>query len=61
MNQSLGRVDARLPLALLQALQQQDEPVELMPNENPGAFFTNSLGVSGVNEERVSEFRALAP
>ena len=44
MNDSLGRVDARLPLALLQALQQQDEPVELMPDENPGAFFPNRRG-----------------
>jgi hypothetical protein len=60
MNDSLGRVDARLPLALLQALQQQDEPVELMPDENPGAFFPNRLGLSGVIEEQVREFRRLA-
>ena len=60
MNRSLGRVDARLPLALLQALQQQDEPVELMPNENPSAFFPNRLGLSGVIEEQVREFRRLA-
>ncbi len=60
MRNSLERVDARLPLALLQALQQQDEPVELMPNENPGSFFPNRLGLSGVIEEQVREFRRLA-
>ncbi len=53
-------IDARLPLALLRALQQRDTPPELLPDEVPAAIFPNRLGLSGVIEERVRRFEQLA-
>ncbi|MGD2151672.1 MAG: hypothetical protein PVG79_00300 [Gemmatimonadales bacterium] len=53
-------VDARLPLALLKAVQQQDAPPELMPDENPRSFFPHRLGLSGVVEHQIRQFRRLA-
>jgi len=53
-------VDARLPLALLQAVQQQDTPPELMPDENPHSFFPHRLGLSDVVEHQIRQFRDLA-
>jgi len=60
MNSPLRRVDARLPLALLQALQQQDTPPELHPHEYSSSFPQHRLGLSGVIEGQVREFRRLA-
>lgn len=57
---SMTAIDARLPLALLRALQQQDTPPELLPDEVPAAIFPNRLGLSGVIEERVRRFEQLA-
>ncbi len=53
-------VNARLPLALLQAVQQQDTPPELMPDENPHSFFPHRLGLSAVVEVQIRQFRRLA-
>ncbi len=53
-------IDARLPLALLRALQQLDTPPELLPDEVPAAIFPNRLGLSGVIEERVRKFEQFA-
>ncbi len=55
-----ARVDARVPLALLQALQQQDVPPEPQPEENIVALFPHRLGLSGIIEVQVREFRRLA-
>ncbi|MEE9132519.1 MAG: hypothetical protein V3U13_03075 [Gemmatimonadota bacterium] len=60
MSQLLRRVDARLPLALLQAVQQQDAPPDLLPHEQPGSFFPHRLGLSDVIEEQVRQFRRMA-
>lgn len=53
-------IDARLPLALLQAMQQQDTPPELMPDEHPHSFFPHRLGLSGVVEEQIRQMRRMA-
>jgi len=45
---------------LLCAVQQQDTPPELLPDENPRSFFPHRLGLSGVIEEQIREFRRLA-
>lgn len=47
------RIDSKLPLALLRAVQHQDTPPELLPEENPSAMFPNRLGLSGVIEEQI--------
>jgi predicted hydrocarbon binding protein len=60
MSEATGRIDARLPLALLRAIQQQDTPPQLMPEENPQQFFPHRLGLSGVVDVQISEFRRLA-
>lgn len=60
MNDIDSRVDARLPLALLRALKQQDTPPELLPEEDAGSFFPTRLGLSGVIEIQIRQFRRLA-
>lgn len=60
MSSSSRSVDPRLPLALLCAVQQQDTPPELLPDEHPRAFFPHRLGLSGVVEEQIRRFRRLA-
>ena len=60
MSETAERIDARLPLALLRAIQQQDTPPGLMPDENPRHFFPHRLGLSGVVDVQISEFRRLA-
>ncbi len=60
MNPPNRDIDARLPLALLQAVQQQDTPPELMPDEHPHSFFPHRLGLSDVIEEQIRQFRRLA-
>jgi predicted hydrocarbon binding protein len=60
MGRSRRRVDARLPLVLLQAVQQQDAPPELLPDEDAGSMFPNRLGLSDVIEGQVQQFRRLA-
>lgn len=54
------RLDARLPLALLQAVRRQDTPPELLPEENAGSLFPNRLGLSGVIEGQIGHFRRMA-
>ena len=54
------RIDARLPLALLRAMQHQDTPPELMPNEPVSAFFPQRFGLSGVVEEQIRYFERLS-
>ncbi len=53
-------VDARLPLALLQAVQLQDTPPELLPEEHPRSFYPNRLGLSDVIEDQIRQMRRLA-
>jgi hypothetical protein len=45
---------------LLCAVQQQDTPPELLPDEHPRSFFPHRLGLSGVVEEQIRQFRRLA-
>ncbi|MEE8517979.1 MAG: hypothetical protein V3S98_02505, partial [Dehalococcoidia bacterium] len=54
-----ARVDPRLPLALLEAVQEQDTPPELLPDEQPELSFPQRLGLSGVVLDQVREFRRL--
>jgi len=56
----LGRVDARLPLALLRAVRQQDTPVELLPDEPASSFFPQRLGLSDVVEDQIRQFEEMA-
>lgn len=60
MNAASESIDARIPLAVLAAMQQQDIPPELQPDEHPGSMFPQRLGLSGVIEEQVRELRRLA-
>jgi hypothetical protein len=60
MSSANRAVDARLPLALLQAVQRQDTPPELMPDEHPHSFFPHRLGLSSVVEVQIRQFRHLA-
>jgi hypothetical protein len=60
MSETDGKIDARLPLALLCAVQQQDTPPELLPDENPHAFFPNRLGLSGVIDVQIRQYKRLA-
>ena len=60
MNLPSRSVDARLPLALLSAVQQQDTPPELLPDEHPRSLFPHRLGLSGVIDEQIRQFRRLA-
>ncbi len=53
-------VDARLPLALLRALQQQDTPHDLRPDENLASIFPHRLGLTGVIEGQIRKFEQLA-
>lgn len=59
MSDKTIRIDARLPLALLCAIKQQDTPPQLMPDENPRAFFPTRLGLSGVIDEQIRQFKWL--
>ncbi len=54
-----ARVDPRLPLALLEAVQAQDTPPELLPDERLELAFPQRLGLSGVVLDQVREFRRL--
>lgn len=45
---------------MLCAVQQQDTPPELLPDEHPRSFFPHRLGLSGVIEEQIRQFRRLA-
>jgi hypothetical protein len=60
MTTTLRRVDARLPLTLLQAMQQLDSPPDLMPDERYSSSFPVRLGRSTVIEEQVRQFRRRA-
>ncbi|HSG82563.1 MAG TPA: hypothetical protein VLC48_09950, partial [Gemmatimonadota bacterium] len=60
MSEKAPQIDARLPLALLCAIKQQDTPPQLMPDENPRAFFPNRLGLSGVIDVQIRQFKRLA-
>ncbi|UCC71164.1 MAG: hypothetical protein JSV86_12300 [Gemmatimonadota bacterium] len=60
MNPPNREVDARLPLALLRAMQRQDTPPELMPDEHPRSFFPHRLGLSDVVAEQIRRFRRSA-
>ncbi len=60
MSEPMRNVDARLPLALLQAVQRQDTPEEWLPDENPGSVFPQRLGLSGVVDGQVRRFHRLA-
>jgi len=60
MTQENRDVDARLPLALLQAVQLQDTPPELLPEEHPRSFYPNRLGLSNVIEDQIRQMRRLA-
>jgi hypothetical protein len=60
MSDRATQIDARLPLALLSAIKQQDTPHQLMPDENPRAFFPNRLGLSGVIDVQIRQFKRLA-
>ncbi len=60
MSETEGRIDARLPLALLCAVKEQDTPPELLPDENPHAFFPNRLGLSSVIDVQIQQFKRLA-
>lgn len=53
-------VDARLPLVLLQVIQRQDTPPELLPEEDAGSLFPQRLGLSGVVERQIRVFSRLA-
>ncbi len=59
MSSTTRRADARLPLALLRAIQRADSARELMPDEHPGSIFPRRLGLSGVVEDQIREFRRL--
>lgn len=56
----MGQVDARLPLALLRAIRQQDTPPELQPDEPVSAFFPTRLGLSEVVEDQIRQFERMA-
>ncbi|UCF19099.1 MAG: hypothetical protein JSU87_14395 [Gemmatimonadota bacterium] len=60
MGGRVRRVDARLPLALLRAIQQLDTPSEALPNENLSSFFPGRLGLSGVVGEKIRHLQRLA-
>jgi len=53
-------VDARLPLALLEAVRRQDTPEDWLPDENPAAVFPHRLGLSHVIDGQVRKFHRLA-
>lgn len=60
MTVATRQVDSRLPLVLLRAIKNQDTPPELLPEENPGAMFPHRLGLSGVIDYQIRQFRRLA-
>jgi predicted hydrocarbon binding protein len=45
---------------LLRAVQRQDTPPELMAEESPGSMFPHRLGLSGVIDEQIRQFRRRA-
>jgi hypothetical protein len=53
-------VDARLPLALLEAVRRQDTPEDWLPDENPASVFPHRLGLSQVIDGQVRKFHRLA-
>ncbi len=53
------RVDARLPLALLRAIQQLDTPGEALPHEHLSSFFPGRLGLSDVVGRQIRHFQRL--
>lgn len=53
-------VDARLPLALLEAVRRQDTPEDWLPDEDPASAFPHRLGLSRVIDGQVRKFHRLA-
>lgn len=60
MSSKANGVDPQLPLALLRAVRETDTPPELMPEEDLEAAFPQRLGLSGVIDSQIREFRRLA-
>jgi hypothetical protein len=60
MRGRLADVDARLPLALLEAVKRQDTPEDWLPDENPASAFPHRLGLSRVIDGQVRKFHRLA-
>jgi len=54
------RIRARLALAILEVLQAQDTPVEVLEDENPSQTMPRRLGLSGVVDRQVQLYRAEA-
>ncbi|MGD8699141.1 MAG: hypothetical protein PVJ43_07620 [Gemmatimonadales bacterium] len=53
-------VDAKLPLALLEAVRRQDTPEDWLPDENPASAFPHRLGLSRVIDGQVRRLHRLA-
>lgn len=53
-------VDARVPLALLEAVRRQDTPEDWLPDEDPASAFPHRLGLSRVIDGQVRKFHRLA-
>lgn len=60
MTAQVTDVDARLPLALLEAVKRQDTPEDWLPDENPASAFPHRLGLSRVIDGQVHKFHRLA-
>ncbi|HKK92327.1 MAG TPA: hypothetical protein VJ925_02795 [Longimicrobiales bacterium] len=54
------RIRAHLALAILEVLQAQDTPVEVLEDENPSQTMPRRLGLSGVVDRQVQLYRAEA-
>lgn len=54
---SKPRIRARLALAILEVLQAQDTPVEVLEDENPSETMPRRLGLSGVVDRQVRLYR----
>ncbi len=55
---SKPRIRARLALAILEALQSQDTPSEVLEDENPSQTMPRRLGLSGVVDRQVQLYRS---
>jgi hypothetical protein len=55
---SKARIRARLALAILEVLQAQDTPSEVLEDENPSQTMPRKLGLSGVVDRQVQLYRS---
>ena len=55
---SKARIRARLALAILEGLQAQDTPSEVLEDENPSQTMPRRLGLSGVVDRQVQLYRS---